>query len=471
MNWELFGISVYVVGMILMGFWVSKKIKNDDDYFLGGRSLGPGLATFSIFATWFGAETCIGTAGAVYSNGLSSIHADPLGYTVCLLIMAIFFARVLWRRKITTLPDLFRKRFSPSTEKMAALIMIPSSIIWAAAQIRAMGQIIHSMTDFGPTMAVTVAASVVIIYTMSGGLLADAYADFIQGIAIICGLFFLGYIVVYEAGGITSAWNLIPKEKLSMTGGDFSGLGMLGKIELWMVPILGSLMSQELVSRVVASKSEKVAHHSALRAACLYFMVGSIPVLIGLIGAKTIPGLADSETLMPVLAKMHFNYWFYIIFVGALVSAILSTVDTTLLAGSALFSHNLIYPSFPNLSAKKRVLIARGGTLIAGIFSYLIAFSSDSITELVETASSLGGPSILIITMIALWEKRGNAKNANFAMGMSVVVWATSHFIFEIEFPILLTVAVCGVSYFASLPFTRNEILVEKAGISEVELS
>ncbi len=471
MNWELFGISVYVVGMILMGFWVSKKIKTDDDYFLGGRSLGPGLATFSIFATWFGAETCIGSAGAVYRNGLSSVHADPLGYTICLLIMAIFFARVLWRRKITTLPDLFRSRFSPSTEKMAALIMIPGSIIWAAAQIRAMGQIIHSMTDFGPTTAVTMAASVVIIYTMSGGLLADAYADFIQGIAIICGLLFLGYAVINEAGGISAAYNMVPKEKFSMSGGDFSGLGMLGKIELWMVPILGSLMSQELVSRVVASKSERVAYHSALRAAMIYFMVGCIPVIIGLIGSQTLPGLADSETLMPVFAKMHLNYWFYIIFVGALISAILSTVDTTLLAGSALFSHNLIYPAFPNLSDRKRVLVARGGTLIAGVFSYFIAFSSDSITELVETASSLGGPSILIITMLALWEKRGNAKNANFAMAMSIVVWATSHFIFEIEFPILLTVAVCAASYFASLPFTKSVVLVEKAGVSEVELS
>lgn len=259
MNWELFGISIYVVGMILLGFYVSRRIKNDDDYYLGGRSLGPGLATFSIFATWFGAETCVGTAGAVYSGGLSSIHADPLGYTVCLFVMAIFFAKVLWRKKITTIPDLFRNRFSLSTEKMAALIMIPSSIIWAGAQIRAMGQILLSMTEFSPTVAVTIAAAVVIIYTMSGGMLADAYSDVIQGIAIIIGLFFLVGSVIVEMGGINEAFNSIPGKKLSMSGGDFAGLGFLGKFELWLVPILGSLMSQELVSRVVSSKSEKVA--------------------------------------------------------------------------------------------------------------------------------------------------------------------------------------------------------------------
>jgi Na+/proline symporter len=233
-----------------------------------------------------------------------------------------------------------------------------------------------------------------------------------------------------------------------------------------MVPILGSLMSQELVSRVVASRSAKVAHNSALRAAVIYFLVGSIPVLVGLLGTQYMPNLQDSETLMPLLAKNHLNYFYYIVFVGALVSAILSTVDTTLLASSAIASHNLIYPLMENrLSEKQKVRIARGATLVAGLCAYAIAFSSDSITELVETASSLGGPSILIITIIALWVKRGNSKNAIFAMSMSVLTWMGSHFLFEIEFPIMLTVVVCGGSYFLSLPFTQ-----EQKAVNQVEL-
>lgn len=467
MNWELFGIGAYVIGMIAMGLYFSRRIKNDDDYFLGGRSLGPGLATFAIFATWFGAETCIGTAGAVYSGGLSSIHADPFGYTLCLLIMAFVFAKVLWRKKITTIPDLFRERFSPNAEKMAALLMIPSSIIWAAAQVRALGQIIHSTTDFGPMVAVTIAASVVIIYTMSGGMLADAYADFIQGIAIIIGLFFLIYSVVTEMGGVNAAFSTIPSEKLELfKGGDMNGLSFLGKLELWLVPILGSVIAQELVSRVAASRSANVAYYSTLRAAGLYFFVGCIPVVIGLLGSKYMPGLADPETLMPVLAKQHLNYFFYIVFVGALVSAILSTVDTTLLASSALLSHNLIYPSFPGIPEKRRVIIARLATLVAGILSYAIAYSSESITSLVETASSLGGPSILIVTICAIWEKKGTSFNAIFSMAASIVAWVVSHFIIEIEYPVMMTVVVCAVAYFGTLPFTART----QPGNDETEL-
>jgi solute:Na+ symporter, SSS family len=457
MNLELTGITIYVVAMLMLGFYVSKRIKTDDDYFLAGRSLGPFLATFSIFATWFGAETCIGTAGAVYRNGLSSIHADPVGYSICILLMGFIFSRILWNKKITTIPDLYRERFSPNTEKMAALIMIPSSLVWAGAQIRAFGQILHSTTDFGVTVAITVAALVVVIYTISGGLLADAYTDLIQGFALIAGLIFLMVAMMMDLGGPAAAWASIPTERLSFSF-ERDDLSVLGKLELWMVPILGSLMSQELVSRVVASRSAKVAHHSALRAGTLYLLVGGMPIMIGLMGINYLPDLQESETILPILAKSHLSYFFYVIFVGALVSAILSTVDSTLLSASALASHNLIFPVMKDLTERKKVIIARLGVLVSGGIAYLIAFMSDSITELVETASSLGGPSILIITSIALFSRKGGAVNAIFAMSMSILAWVISHYFWEIEFPIILTVIVCGVSYYLSVPFTRSSL-------------
>jgi solute:Na+ symporter, SSS family len=462
MNLELIGISIYVLGMLILGVYVSKKIKTDDDYFLAGRSLGPFLATFSIFATWFGAETCVGTAGSVYRHGLSRLHADPLGYSICILFMGLFFSKILWNKKITTIPDLFRNRFSPITERLAAIIMIPSSLVWAGAQIRAFGQILHSTTDFGVAVAVTVAALVVIIYTISGGLLADAYTDLIQGFALIAGLIFLLIAVVMDMGGPSAAFATIDPKRLSFTNEETSSLSFLGRLELWMVPILGSLMSQELVSRVVASRSASVAYRSSMRAASIYLSVGLIPILIGLLGVQYLPNLKESETIMPLLAKTHLNFVFYIIFIGALVSAILSTVDSTLLSASALASHNLIFPAIKNLTERKKVIIARVGVFISGLIAYLIAFMSDSITELVETASSLGGPSILIITTIALFVKKGGAKNAMFAIVMSMIAWVVGHYVIDTEYPIILTVTVCGVSYFASLPLFAKETGMEE---------
>lgn len=455
MNWELFGIGFYVFLMLAIGFWVSKRIKTDDDYFLAGRSLGPFLATFSIFATWFGAETCIGTAGAVYRGGLSHIYADPVGYALCIFIMGFFFARILWGKKITTIPDLFRNRFSPNTERVAALILLPSSLFWAGAQIRAFGQIIHATTDFGVTAAVTLAAAVVLIYTVFGGMLADAYTDLIQGLLVIIGLIFLAVILVVDLGGPSAAFATIDPSRFSLFSGEMGELSMMGRIELWLVPILGSIMAQELVSRVISSRSEKVARQSCFRAGLIYLFIGCIPVLVGLLGTSYFPNLEDSEVIMPLLAKTHFNYFFYIVFIGALVSAILSTVDTTLLSASALAGHNLINPLLKNLTEKKKVRIARAGVFVSGLIAYGIAFMSESVTDLVITASALGGPSILVITIIAIYVKKGNSLNALAAFAASAISWVVGNYVIEVEYPVILTVVACASTYFLTLPLTR----------------
>lgn len=465
MNYEIFGIGFYVLLMLAIGYVVSKRINTDDDYFLAGRSLGPMMATFSIFATWFGAETCIGTAGAVYRDGLSSVHADPVGYSICIILMGLFFSKILWRKKITTIPDLFRERFSLNTERIAALVMIPSSLVWAGAQIRAFGQILHSATDMSVGVAITLAASVVLLYTVFGGMLADAYTDLIQGLTVIAGLIFLGIILFVDLGGIGPALSTIDLSRLSLTGGDMAGLTFMGRLELWMVPILGSLMAQELVSRVISSKSEKVAVQSCYRAGGLYIMIGTIPVMVGLLGKAYYPDLENSEVIMPLLAKTHFNYFFYVIFVGALVSAILSTVDTTLLSASALLGHNLVNPLLKDLTERKKVIIARGGVFFSGVIAYVIAFMSESVTDLVEAASALGGPSILVLTTIALFVKRGSSLNAIIAIATSIVVWVMGHYVVETEFPVILTVLACAVAYFMSLPLTR--FFEERAGLAE----
>jgi Na+/proline symporter len=85
----------------------------------------------------------------------------------------------LWKRGITTLADLFRQRYGISVERVAALILAPSSLIWAAAQIRAFGQIIAASSTLPVETAIIIAATVIILYTVLGGMLADAITDFI----------------------------------------------------------------------------------------------------------------------------------------------------------------------------------------------------------------------------------------------------------------------------------------------------
>ncbi|HMW35965.1 MAG TPA: sodium:solute symporter family protein [bacterium] len=426
MSLLLIGILLYVALQLLIGVFVSRKIHSESDYLLAGRSLGMGLATFSIFATWFGAETCIGTAGAAYESGWAGVKADPFGYGVCVLIVGIFFAIRLWKQKLTTIGDFFRARYSRSVEKTAVILMIPTSIMWAAAQIRAFGLVLSASSELTITLSVTIAAVVVVTYTAFGGLLADAMTDVVQGITLIIGLLVIMPFLISDTGGIEGFMGIILQERHNETNVNFLEIA-----ETWAIPICGSLVAQELLSRVIASRSPQIAQRSSLLAAILYVSVGIIPVLIGLTGFVVLPGLSESESILPMMAQKYLTPMLYILFSGALVSAILSTVDSTLLAASSLMTHNLIIASRRDLDEKLKLRISRWGVIFMGILSYILALYAEGIYDLVKDASALGSAGIFIVFVFGLFTNWGGAYSALASLIVGTAVWIGAHYAWE----------------------------------------
>ncbi|MGH8627687.1 MAG: sodium:solute symporter family protein, partial [Gammaproteobacteria bacterium] len=387
---------------------MSRAASSEQDYLLGGRKLGPGLVLFSVFATWFGAETCIGASGEVFAKGLSGASVDPFGYAICVVLMGLLFAAPLWRMGLVTLADLFRRRYGEGVEWLATLIMIPTSLLWAAAQVRAFGQIVAAPTDIGTTMAISIAAAVVIVYTTAGGLMADAVSDLLQGLVLIAGLVLIGCLVM-QGGG----WEALRHaEPMTLTA---PGSGWLATLETWSVPVLGSLVAQELVSRVIAARNAAVARNSTIAAGVLYLAVGLIPVSLGLAAAHLLPADSEPEQVMALLAGHYLPIWAYVVFIGALVSAILSTVDTTLLACGSLTAHNLILPLRPETSERGRLMANRMAVVVYGILAYLIALSGESVFALVQEASSLGSAGILVILVFGLYTQGFGGRIAAYA--------------------------------------------------------
>ena len=124
-------LAIYVGLQLALGLWIARRVHSADDFLVAGRRLGPVLATVSIFATWFGAESCIGAAGSIYADGLGWYSVEPFGYGLCLLLLGAFFAARLWRTGVTTVADLFGQRYGASTARIAALLMVPTSLLWA----------------------------------------------------------------------------------------------------------------------------------------------------------------------------------------------------------------------------------------------------------------------------------------------------------------------------------------------------
>lgn len=454
----LLGVAAYVAVQLVVGLVVSRRVASEDDYLLAGRSLGTGMGTFTIFATWFGAETCIGAAGRMYEHGLSGGMAEPFGYGLCLLLMGLVFAVPLWRRRLTTLADLFRERFSPGVERAAVLLLVPGSLLWAAAQIRAFGQVLSAASGVGVTTMVTVAAATVIVYTVFGGLMADAVTDLFQGGALVVGLVVLLVAVLVATGGAAEAVSGLAPARLSPFGA--AQTSTLSVLERWAIPVCGSVFAQELVAKVLATRSPETARRATLLGGTLYLVVGSIPVFIGVIGFRLVPGLAEPEQLLPVLARELLPDVLFVVFAGALVSAILSTVDSALLAASSLVSRNLVGPLLPDLGERGKVRLARVAVVCFGVVAWSLALSADGVYALVEAASAFGSAGVFTVVVFGLFSRFGGSRAALGSLVAGVSTWTVGAYWLQLPLPYLTSLASSALAYvvLALLPGLEAEV-------------
>jgi Na+/proline symporter len=394
-----------------IGMYLSKRIASEADYLIGGRSLGYTLTTFSLFATWFGAETVIGSSTTIYGEGFSLASPEPFGYGLCLVLMGALLARPLWNRGLTTLADLYRQRFGTGVERLAAVLLIPSSVLWAGAQIRAFGQVLATASLLTPETGITVAALFVVAYTMYGGLLADAVTDVLQGIILTIGLVVTLWAVVSRVGGPAEAVHLLATtDRVNLTPAAAGPVWLA--VEAWAIPVIGSLTATEIVSRVIAARTATVAQRSSLAAGAMYMLVGSIPVVIALLAGALVTDLSNPEQLLPTIARDSLPPVLFAVFAGGLIAAILSTVDSTLLVASGLLSHNLIVPLAKVQDEAIKVRIARAGVVGFGVLAWFLALNSDGVFALVEQASALGSTGVVVTVGFGLFTRAGSPRTA-----------------------------------------------------------
>ncbi|MGH8453253.1 MAG: sodium:solute symporter family transporter, partial [Nevskiales bacterium] len=397
------------------------------------------------------------------SGGLAAVTTDPFGYALGIFITGLVFAVPLWKRKLTTLADLFRRRYGIGVERLAAILMVPTSLLWAAAQIRAFGQVLTASSELEVTFAITVAAAVVVIYTMLGGMLADALSDLLQGVVLIIGLAALGFIVMVNGDGWDKLGNVSAEAATLLPASQ----PWLATLEAWAIPVLGTVCAQEMISRIISARSPAIASRATVSASFLYLAVGLIPVGIGLIGPQIAAGLEHPEQVLMHVARQNLGTVLYIVFVGALVSAILSTVNSALLVAGSLTAHNLVMPLLPKLDEQHKVLFNRVAVVAFGVIAYVMALMSDSVYALVEEASSLGSAGVLVCMLFALWGGRiGGALSAGAALIAGITVYVGGQHVFELPYPYLTSLAAALAAYLLAAIYpcaTRSLFKLTKA--------
>lgn len=452
----LAAILAYVLLQFVIGAWVSRRMSSEEDYIVAGRSLGTGLVTFSVFATWFGAEAIQVSAGEIYEKGLSGALVDPFGYGMAVVIVGLLLAVPLWRRGITTFADMIRERFSPETERLFVLILLPGSLFWAAAQIRAFGQIMSSAGGLELGSAILIAAALIGAYSVVGGLLADAITGVVQGLAVIIGLFALTYFVIEHMGGLDASFATIKPERLNpFSGGDESPLARIEKLA---ITICGSIVSVELISRFLGASSAKAARNGTLSGGCLYLAIGLIPVFLGLVGPSLIKGLTEPEQIVPKLAEAYMPTVAYALFLGALVSAILSVVHAALHAPAAQLSHNIFTRLKPGMSASAKLWSVRLTVLALSVVAFFLAQSVERIKDLVETASAFGSAGAFVVVVFGVFTRFGGPASAITSLLTGILMWIWAKYVFGVKAPYLTGIGAALLTYVAVALIERRDV-------------
>jgi len=386
-----FFIVGYLVLTLVIGFWVSRRIKTSSDFTLAGRGLGTFLVGFTLFATWFGSTSIMGNPGYVVENGFSSFVTLTLTSFICLVIVGTFYAKRLYEMNIVTIGDFFQIRFNKKMDLVVSLIMVFSYPHWIAAQFVALAYLFQSLFGIPIDYGIMLGATIVIVYTYVGGMWAVSYTDMLQGIIILIGLIILFFTMLGETGGIAplfaekpdSFFSFLPKSNWESWN---------EYLATFLAFTLGAIPVQEIYQRVFSAKSTRSAVQGIFFAGLLLILVPVIPLLLGLGADHLFPEVmaeGEGENLIPYMVNQISSLPVQILFYGALISAILSTSSGAMLAPATVIGENLIRPYFPNLTDARLLLWTRMSVVLVAIVSVYFAMSDADIVSLVVASLSL----------------------------------------------------------------------------------
>jgi SSS family solute:Na+ symporter len=406
---------------------------------LAGRSLPIVLSSAALFATWFGSETVFGASSEFLKHGLYGVIEDPFGAALCLILFGAFFARKLYNMNLLTLGDFFKIRFGKKTELVASVCLAPPYVGYIAAQLVAMGLILNVVTGMELWIGIVLSSVVVTLYTYIGGMWAISITDFFQSIIIIVGLLVLAVILAGKSGGVLSVLSEVPQENFKFFPNP-DGKEIVIYLAAWSVLGLGSLPSQDVFQRTMSSGSAKTAVWSCYIGAGLYLTIAMLPLFISLCTKHLYPDQIGSDTqlTLPNMVLTHTSMPIQILFFGSLLSAIMSTTSSAILAPASIFSENFVKPLWGNRFTDKQLLIlTKISVLLFSAVGTAMACMRSNIYELVGESSILSLVSLFIPLTLGLYWKKANSVGALLAMIFGIGSWLYFEY-FPIEIPSLV---------------------------------
>ncbi|BCK85579.1 sodium/proline symporter [Dysosmobacter sp. NSJ-60] len=445
-------IVAYLAVMLGIGIWCAKKNNSVDDFYLGGRKLGPFVTAMSAEASDMSSWLLMGLPGVAYLSGLAEASWTAIGLAVGTylnwLIVARRIRRYSHRLGAITVPQFFSKRWKDERNLLsaiAAVVIIVFFIPYLASGFSACGKLFASLFGTNYLTAMIISGAVIVIYTVTGGFLAASFTDLVQSIIMTVALLIILIFATGQAGGmdavISNAQSLTGYLSLSnihdpATGGS-SPYGLLTIFSL-LAWGLGYFGMPHILLRFMAIEDEKKLSLSRRVATTWVVISMGVAVFIGLVGnAMTANGtmeqLADSETIIVQISSLLSQYGIPAallagVILAGILAATMSTADSQLLAASSSVSQNLFAEFFGvKFTAKQGMLVARGTMVVISLVAMFLARDpNSSVFRVVSFAWAGFGAAFGPVVLFALFWRRSNQWGALAGMlagGAMVFIW------------------------------------------------
>lgn len=446
-------ILVYLLLMLRIGFHCSKQNKNEDDFYLGGRNLGPHVTAMSAEASDMSSWLLMGLPGLAYLSGVADAGWTAFGLALGTYVNWLIVARRLRRyshiaNNSITLPQFFKNRYHDDSNLLlliSAAVIVIFFIPYTASGFAACGKLFGSLFGADYFAAMIVSAAVIVGYTMLGGFLAASTTDFVQSIIMSAAMLIVLFFGVSVAGGFQAVLENAKElpgyfsltqtyDPVTQTGSDYGVINMFSMMA-WglgyfgMPHILLRFMAIEDEEKLVLSR--RVASIWAVISLAVGVSIGLIGCTMSKVGALPILEGSDSETIIVQIADLlSTNGLLPALFAGVILAGILastmSTADSQLLAASSAVSSDIL-GVFLKKRKKSPVLAARLTLLAIAVFAIFLARDPDSsVFGIVSFAWAGFGASFGPAMITALFWKRSNRHGVLAGMvvgGVMIFVW------------------------------------------------
>ena len=453
-------IIAYMAYIVWVGVKCSRKNKNTDDFYLGGRKLGPYVTAMSAEASDMSSWLLMGLPGLALISGFVGLTTGfaeavwtaiglAIGTYINWLIVAKRIRHYSAHTKSNTIPDFFSDRFGDKKgilTAIAAVVIVVFFVPYTASGFSAVGKLFQSVFGVDYHVAMVVGSIILVAYTVIGGFLAASTTDLIQSIVMTLALFVIICFGVESAGGVNHiADNIRAMEGFTSFGDYFSLFGTDGSFGF--LPIVSTLawglgyfgMPHILLRFMAIEDSGKIKVARRVGTVWVIFSM-AIAIIIGVIGFSfvTDAGLIgaegfDSERIIVYMADAIGSLdTFAAIIAGFIIAGILasimSTADSQLLAASSSVSENLVKRfAWKNMSGKAQMWVARGTVLLIALVAMIFAWDpNSSVFRIVSFAWAGFGAAFGPLVLFALFWKRTNKWGALAGMlsgGIVVFIW------------------------------------------------